>query len=871
MTPKTFPKYIAKIKKQAAAEGWSQSEYESALMQIKGEMADQYVHGQISQGEYLKIEMQVDNATKNMALQGGSSSGSSSKSQANPMTMTELMQTETKLANKLNAGELTPQQYLTMMDKVNEVYHKNGSLSEALTVSGLDPGANAADAAVSKVEKQVSGVYKQAQKEMEGQLKELEKNYGPLLSEKHKALMKGEITQDEYNAWIKNYMAKEDALKAKIDQVATTATHANEKAMAIVNGETMNVFAENANYQAYQITQDAGMDLSFAVYDERSVERLIKDRPELLPRKVVNGAKDKAWNKTKIANAVTQSIIQGESIPDLAKRIAKDTASENGAQMVKYARTAMTSAQNGGRMESLHRAEAMGIKVKKRWLATLDSRTRDAHAELDGQVVGVDEPFKVIFQASKKDVPHEVEIMFPGDPSCSEPGMLYNCRCTLVYEYEDYPADPTESERRDNETGEVITDMSYKEWKTAKKGGELNTLNEAKVELAEAQKALVKANVDENKAYHNIWKDDVTLADYPDKKASIQAKKDYYTQEIEKIKTAQANGESWATDAKLKEKKEQLKQLKEFEKNGKLLEKRNQALGKVQGVYDKVGLAQTAQAPAVPGGQAKATKSVSTAGAKATPFGPEAYTQERKDKALWAKRPEDADAALRSKSSEVWQAASKAERDGIYEYTQSYHKYNEPLRGIEYGTSRKLGVGNTDLDAGYAHNGARLNACTDIIAKSTYDRDIWLQRGCGYRGMDDFFQCDMNLLMNGSQSELEAALLGSTPTEYAFMSCGSNKGAGLNVGGGGGITLNVYCPAGTQMMYVEPFSAYGGGSDGINWDGKSKQYGFGQEVETLMQQGTQFRVTKVERRGRSGRIYVDMEVINQDHQQRWKP
>ena len=79
------------------------------------------------------------------------------------------------------------------------------------------------------------------------------------------------------------------------------------------------------------------------------------------------------------------------------------------------------------------------------------------------------------------------------------------------------------------------------------------------------------------------------------------------------------------------------------------------------------------------------------------------------------------------------------------------------------------------------------------------------------------------------------------------------------------------------MMYVEPFSYYGNDQHGrmnegrgLRWDGKTKQPSYGREFETIMQQGTQFRVTKIERRGRSGTIYVDMEVINQDHQQRWK-
>ena len=246
------------------------------------------------------------------------------------------------------------------------------------------------------------------------------------------------------------------------------------------------------------------------------------------------------------------------------------------------------------------------------------------------------------------------------------------------------------------------------------------------------------------------------------------------------------------------------------------------------------------------------------------PFDADAYSQARKDAAVWAKSPKEADKHLRQRTGEVWQNATKEEKDAICDYTSSYHKFNEPLRGEEYGTNQYKGVGNTDLDAGRAHNGPHLNAMTDIIGKCTYDEDVWLQRGVGYRGMDNFFGIDMRTLQSGSQRVLEDQLLGKEITEYGFMSCGSSKGKGFS----GNILLNVYCPKGTKMMYVEPFSSFGNG-DGRRWDGKSGQNSFGSELETILQQGTKFKITKIERT--RGQLYFDLEVIDQSTQQRWKP
>ena len=62
-----------------------------------------------------------------------------------------------------------------------------------------------------------------------------------------------------------------------------------------------------------------------------------------------------------------------------------------------------------------------GVILKKEWVAAVDSHTREAHLELNGQQVDIDEPFVVDGK----------EIMFPGDPDCPYPELVYNCRCTM--------------------------------------------------------------------------------------------------------------------------------------------------------------------------------------------------------------------------------------------------------------------------------------------------------------------------------------------------------------------------------------------------------------------------------------------------------
>ena len=365
-------------------------------------------------------------------------------------------------------------------------------------------------------------------------------------------------------------------------------------------------------------------------------------------------------------------------------------------------------------------------------------------------------------------------------------------------------------------------------------------LAKQQVEL-EAQKAAVQQQFDdfEVKTYSGIWYNkDVTTADWAG--LNIDGKKKYYEGKF-----------ITETDPDLMQKYQDLyKQLEELDTEGKAYADIQKELKQIQSQITKV------QADLKKLEQGGIIDSVD-----------DAFSQERKDAAIWAKTTKEADDVLRDTCGEVWRTSSSIQKNAIYDYTQSYHKFNEPLRGIEYGSEKFLGVGNVDLDQiGVSYQGWKpgqmrkeINAMTDIISKSTYKEDFWLQRGCRFKGMDKFFNVPMDRLQSATQAELEQLLLNTTPTEYGFCSCGVAKGKGFS----GDIILNIYAPSGTQMMYVEPFSAFGNGG-GKNWDGIAKQGSFGQESEIILQQGTKFRVTKVEKT--PGMIYIDLEVIEQTPQ-----
>ncbi|WP_407399591.1 phage minor head protein [Treponema sp.] len=366
--------------------------------------------------------------------------------------------------------------------------------------------------------------------------------------------------------------------------------------------------------------------------------------------------------------------------------------------------------------------------------------------------------------------------------------------------------------------------------------------------LAKQKKVLTKeqaelenqiANI-EIKTYSGIWKDDVTTEDWYEKQASIQKKRDYYNNKL--LHTTDPD--------EIAKFKNYLNQLDEFEAEGKALYDKKNQLSKIKADLQNLGKNVKIPDPGNP------------------------FSEERKKNALWFTNknggPMAADKVARPKAGEVWRTLNYDQKEALYAYTSSYHRINEPLRGIEYGTSRFLGVGKVDLDkigtngyGGYARGYVRslINNMTDAIDRSSYAEDWWFNRGVSYSGFAKLFGFDPSIFY-GTQAEIENALLGLTGTEYGFMSMGIAKGSGFS----GDVIMNIYAPAGTKMMYLEPISAYGYGARGIGWDGYSEQTKIGYEAEMLLQQGSELRITKVEKS--HGQIYIDVEVIGQGAYQR---
>lgn len=331
-------------------------------------------------------------------------------------------------------------------------------------MANSDLGHKLTDKELAKLERRIAKLYREAGKELQATIDAYFEQFKKR-DEEMKALIGTvqngkEWTEADYKRWRLNQIGRGERYQAMRDKVAHRVTDANAVAVSYTNDATPGIYSLNRNYSAYTIEQVAG-NVGFDLWDEQTVKRLMVEQPDLMPyyppKRALKRGIDLEYGKKQITKSVTSSILQGKSIKHMADDLQKRITTMSRDSAIRTARTAVTGAQNAGRMDSYAAAEKMGIKLKKEWLATLDARTRHSHAMLDGEQVAQDKKFSN-------------GCRFPGDPQ-GPPWEIYNCRCTLIAAVDGVDTSSAQRRARNADTGktEVISNMSYAEWAGWKK------------------------------------------------------------------------------------------------------------------------------------------------------------------------------------------------------------------------------------------------------------------------------------------------------------------------------------------------------------------------------------------------------------------
>lgn len=362
-----------------------------------------------------------------------------------------------------------------------------------------DLGHQLTDKELAKLERRIAKLYREAEKELQEtidayfeQFKKRDEEMKDLIG----TVQNGkEWTEADYKQWRLNQIGRGERYQAMRDKVAHRMTDANAVAVSYTNDATPGIYSLNRNYSAYTIEQVAG-NVGFDLWDEQTVKRLMVEQPDLMPyyppKRALKRGIDLEYGKKQITKSVTSSILQGKSIKRMADDLQKRITTMSRDSAIRTARTAVTGAQNAGRMDSYAAAQKMGIKLKKEWLATLDSRTRHSHAMLDGEQVAQDKKFSN-------------GCRFPGDPQ-GPPWEIYNCRCTLIAAVDGVDASSAQRRVRNADTGqtEVISNMSYAEWAGWKKSVSTDVLTIAIEKIRSADSVSAVSNIMQEKTKKTV-------------------------------------------------------------------------------------------------------------------------------------------------------------------------------------------------------------------------------------------------------------------------------------------------------------------------------------------------------------------------------
>lgn len=149
-----------------------------------------------------------------------------------------------------------------------------------------------------------------------------------------------------------------------------------------------------------------------------------------------NGSKDalnRALRDRRFDSTVARVIDENDvlSSAQIERMVGRYTDKMLAARAETIARTettrTMSEAHEEATRQVIEQAGIEGSTLRRTWVAIADDRTRDSHAAMDGQTVGLDESF-ISGDGN--------ELMYPGDPS-APPEEIIACRCQVVISFAD--------------------------------------------------------------------------------------------------------------------------------------------------------------------------------------------------------------------------------------------------------------------------------------------------------------------------------------------------------------------------------------------------------------------------------------------------
>ena len=274
------------------------------------------------------------------------------------------------------------------------------------------------DLKLEEMGKRLSAIYSRAENTVQKKMAD----YAKSIDEKSEELLqayKDAETEDEKQKYKKAYIrfyrkaVKSKEFSALSDNVADDLYKANVEASAYINSQTPYIYALNYNYINAEMAKDIDG------FKPQEITESEAEQYSGYTQQTVDRKKDTAWNKDNLKRSVIAGALLLLGAYAIMNRSSNRLTDKNRNSAIMHSNGMGTDAENKARLDGMYRAEDMGNSITKIWIATLDNRTRDSHAALDGAEIALDEIFA---NGCSR----------PRDPngSLSE---ICNCRCSLKY------------------------------------------------------------------------------------------------------------------------------------------------------------------------------------------------------------------------------------------------------------------------------------------------------------------------------------------------------------------------------------------------------------------------------------------------------
>lgn len=287
-------------------------------------------------------------------------------------------------------------------------------------------------------------VLKLSLQDEEAVLKELERNYTKALADikrNIKELQANPLTQS------KAYQLQfQKQLETQISAIVDVLSGNNFASIAdYLNSSYLNGFIGNM----YDL-QGQGIPLIIPINQKQVLKAVQKTGDDI---KLVNkvGVSTKELKK-QVLSELQRGLATQLSYADIARNISAYGQASLGRSM-NIARTEGHRVQNEARFDSMLAAKEKGANIVKQWDSTLDGATRPEHAELDGQIVEIDEDFTVGGYSAP----------YPG--AFGDPYMDCNCRCAVLQRARWAVAGETSYQKWNNQDGGFIKCTGFNDFK----------------------------------------------------------------------------------------------------------------------------------------------------------------------------------------------------------------------------------------------------------------------------------------------------------------------------------------------------------------------------------------------------------------------